>query len=402
MRRRSGSTTSPKWVVRTVDLEAQCAYLAASIADLDEVWLFGSRRHGTRSRRSDIDLLITLRDDARVDLSTIVNTRAREPYLDCFSVVGDTAVSLANESRIRAGSWDELVRLLDAERVWAKGTWVGPERHRVHEVLANYEPAMTIAALGYLTDPAGPQVDAILITALREEYDALLDVIGRNRGKAGESELIALTRSSSPPFVVRVQCIGRMGPIESAAAAVRSLMETPAGYILLVGLTAGVQGMVSLGDIVVPRTIYDYELARVADGKTRRRVEPYKASRELVGVAQNVARNFTPSVAATEVLPSTSNGVNLRVHSDAVMVSGAKVIADGAAAVSLTEWHGKAAAIEMEAAGVGAAADAVGTPFLVVKSVSDWADDSKNDEWRMYASRVAAEFVVKILRALPT
>ena len=59
------------------------------------------------------------------------------------------------------------------------------------------------------------------------------------------------------------------------------------------------------------------------------------------------------------------------------------------------------AAVEMEAAGVAAAANERSRPveLLVVRGISDLADATKNDDWQPYAMLSAFEFVATLCRA---
>ena len=56
-------------------------------------------------------------------------------------------------------------------------------------------------------------------------------------------------------------------------------------------------------------------------------------------------------------------------------------------------WH-KAAALEMEGAGIAASLRAMSNPpgFLTIKAICDYADASKNDNWQPYAADAAASF----------
>lgn len=53
--------------------------------------------------------------------------------------------------------------------------------------------------------------------------------------------------------------------------------------------------------------------------------------------------------------------------------------------------------LEMESSGVALAADQNKAGFLVVKEVSDFADDQKDDDWRRYAATAAARYALAVL-----
>jgi nucleoside phosphorylase len=56
----------------------------------------------------------------------------------------------------------------------------------------------------------------------------------------------------------------------------------------------------------------------------------------------------------------------------------------------------KIAGIEMEAVGVATACQGR-CDFLVVKSISDWADDKKGDSQHSYCTKVSADLVVSMI-----
>ena len=92
----------------------------------------------------------------------------------------------------------------------------------------------------------------------------------------------------------------------------------------------------------------------------------------------------------TEATPS---GI-LKIHVGP-MASGASVIADDEAARSIATQHRELMAIEMEAYAVMAAAEYASDPkptAVIIKSVCDYADAKKNDDWQKYASYTSAAF----------
>jgi predicted nucleotidyltransferase len=92
--------------------------LTDNFPQVDEIYLFGSRRYPHQSLRSDIDLLVVVDDFLKpADIRKVVEG---DPALDIFLVNGGTATSCANESFVSAGSFCELVKKLDAVKIWSK------------------------------------------------------------------------------------------------------------------------------------------------------------------------------------------------------------------------------------------------------------------------------------------
>jgi hypothetical protein len=89
-----------------------------------------------------------------------------------------------------------------------------------------------------------------------------------------------------------------------------------------------------------------------------------------------------------------------------VFLSGNKVIADEASAGALRSVWRRAAAIDMEAAGVASALYHLKAPpaFIIFKGICDYADSKRNDRWQEYAADSAASctfsFVLDHLRQI--
>jgi hypothetical protein len=78
---------------------------------------FGSRRYVTGSPRSDVDLLIRWSAPIRpAELREF--SLEKGPALDIFWSDAGMAMSCANESRVVAASFDELLTKLDAVHLW--------------------------------------------------------------------------------------------------------------------------------------------------------------------------------------------------------------------------------------------------------------------------------------------
>jgi len=82
------------------------------------------------------------------------------------------------------------------------------------------------------------------------------------------------------------------------------------------------------------------------------------------------------------------------------MASGASVLAHDRAIEPIVEGHREVIAVEMEAYAVMAAADLCGTTPLVIKSVCDFADAKKSDDWQVYASYTSASYLAHLLPKL--
>ncbi len=101
------------------DLEASIKILAGKFAEIDSVYIFGSRRYETGSTRSDIDILLTI--TGRIQPAKLRDfTLENSTTLDLFLLENGKATSVANESYISADSNDELLKKVDAVLLYDK------------------------------------------------------------------------------------------------------------------------------------------------------------------------------------------------------------------------------------------------------------------------------------------
>lgn len=101
------------------DLGMLAEDLARTIPETSELYLFGSRARGTKSTRSDADILVVADEyiqPQRLREFSSENCKA----LDLFIVDGGKATSSQNESFIDAENFPALLTLLGAVRIWSR------------------------------------------------------------------------------------------------------------------------------------------------------------------------------------------------------------------------------------------------------------------------------------------
>jgi predicted nucleotidyltransferase len=105
----------------THNLRALLKKLVANERGIVELYLFGSRRYGTGSLRSDCDIIVRADPHAHVRASNLRDfALERCPALDLFLCTDARAVSAANDSSVNAASFEDLVRKLDAVKLWSR------------------------------------------------------------------------------------------------------------------------------------------------------------------------------------------------------------------------------------------------------------------------------------------
>jgi len=255
------------------------------------------------------------------------------------------------------------------------------------------------------TDP----VDFAIVTALKVERDAVLSRFDEHEliKEDFEPQVYYYGYVSIPGkterYTVVLMLLLDIGNDEAATATTRLLQRWQPANLLMVGIAGGVRGKVELGDVVVAKFVFYYELAKLTSAGEQHRPEQFPTDTLLRSRAYSyeatdwkskiaVARPGTPLVEST--LPN--------VHFEPI-ASGEKVIADLETLPQLLQACPKLVAVAMEGAGVARAARTHKDPprFLEIRGICDFADPNKNDDWHGYAANAAAAFTIGLLHDRP-
>jgi nucleoside phosphorylase len=149
-----------------------------------------------------------------------------------------------------------------------------------------------------------------------------------------------------------------------------------------------------LGDILVPTATVDVEAGKV----TPKGKEPAALTSQ---VAQNLHRamaSWTGFNAWSQKWSRNIKGLTVypKMFSDCTLACTASVIAYGEYAQSLRRHNRKIKGIEMEAVGIATACQGR-CDFLVVKSISDWADEEKGDDLHSYCTQISSDLVISMI-----
>jgi len=201
--------------VRDVDL-ADVLLDVADVLDFSDLdaYLFGSRRFGTGSVRSDVDILIS--GPSLITRAQAQEIWEREPYLDIFYGSGGEVRSLVNESTIVMESRAALIAALDAIPLYERGTWQpSANQFRVQKVLAERQPMATIIDLYELGQtPPGARSDILMMTALAEEFRAAVAAMAAQRD--GDRARATLLDRGGSEWRIEIVLINSMGSVQAA------------------------------------------------------------------------------------------------------------------------------------------------------------------------------------------
>ena len=244
-------------------------------------------------------------------------------------------------------------------------------------------PLGTSTELYEPTLPAS-HADILALTALPKEFLAAVAALGADVD--GGTAHAAMVDRKGRPWSIEVISINAMGSVAAALETQEALRRTKAPQVVLLGIAAGLPGKVGLGDIVIPDQIVYYESQKIL---------PFRAMKGF---------DWKPTsdpVRQAVVLPYleglSGHRQRVRVHTDVVLACGEKVVASGRFRRRLSPSHRKLAAIDMESYGVACAAERRGAGTTVIKSICDYADGSKNDDYQAFAAEAAAAMFAQLV-----
>lgn len=203
-------------------------------------------------------------------------------------------------------------------------------------------------------------------------------------------------------------CCPRMGIASSSAVTMKLLDKFRPDYIFMTGISAGIKGKVNIGDILIADPSWDWGSGKMTlkDGQPHFMSSPHQ-------LAPNVKRRAKFKEMAVQrtyldkIYEDWSGDEAKRPASPPMLyvgpvATGAVVIEDPAVVDLIVGQHRETIGVEMEGYGVMAAtsygcADG-STEAFVIKSVCDFANIEKNDQWQEYAAYTSSTFAYYFIR----
>ncbi|KAL4786820.1 nucleoside phosphorylase domain-containing protein [Aspergillus varians] len=272
------------------------------------------------------------------------------------------------------------------------------------------------------------------LCALKPELDAAMAMMEEKPkmcyGSKIDKSIYYLGRISTQNIALTCLPSGLIGMTAAASAAVRMMTTFPSITIcLMVGVGGGLaseEADIRLGDVVVSAPhgkyggVVQYDLGKkTADGfeRTGSLNAPPEFLLSLLNTmpshghplgsdsvkgypGQELDRRYDKSKGSEDdelvvSYPKDRKGTPHVFYG--TIASGSTVIKDAGARDTLIQNH-KALCVEMEAAGL------MNTTFqcLVIRGISNYADEYKNDIWTSYAAAAAAQFAKDLVSNIPT
>jgi nucleoside phosphorylase len=273
-------------------------------------------------------------------------------------------------------------------------------------------------------------VDVGVITIIPTEIDALFRIFGidkdndRRRLRTLEYWRATIFSPRNKRYLnLGISFVrGTAGNIDSAITATLMGELLRPRIMYLVGIAAGAEGKTRIGDVIIPDTVHDATIAvRKSDKTFLPRMKNYRIDSRISG--QLKLRRVDEALGTQrseltqediEKLRALAVRVKLRPEDiahpvgikDGSIVSSNTLLRDSTYFPEFQATNDeRCRALEMEAAGFARACELTGTPWIVVRGVSDYGDDRKGDEFQhlaasnaSHASRVIIENIIDLVQ----
>jgi nucleoside phosphorylase len=291
--------------------------------------------------------------------------------------------------------------------------------------------------------PVPNKVDALIVTALPEEKDAVLAVYGRyeRRTFPNDSHIYYLVaeRVGNRWLRIAVAHPDLMGEGPASATATDMLRTFDTNFVVVTGVAGGcpnptkVAEHVRLGDIVVANQIFKHDHVKLLSNGTREyRDRPQHAGARWIQTLSSCHRqmNRWDNAWATHLAQAMQSlgfvrpaeqSDTLRNHAGSpiahpvdperpfgasrifvgLIASGGALLKDPILRDELRDTWG-ARAVEMESSGVRDAVRIKQKELISVRGIMDYCDGTKSDHWKFYAALAAASFTRMLISRIPT
>lgn len=232
----------------------------------------------------------------------------------------------------------------------------------------------------------------LIASALVEEMQAFYNTNAaflNRRPLEGEVEATELTFSNSKKAIILTFASARMGMPHNAAAIMQIIEMYQPIYVFFIGCCATLKNSgVSIGDVIVPKTVFNYELGKYEKFKFIPDNESYKLSERILRHSESIIR-------------SSPSWMNFNVITDDDFSSGSIVVNSASKRRAIKKLAPrKANGLDMEAYSLGAIQYLQKLKHIgVIKGVMDLGH-KKTDCKKSEAINNAARFTYELLKKI--
>lgn len=193
-----------------------------------------------------------------------------------------------------------------------------------------------------------------------------------------------------------------MGMVPAASLTTRLIHNFVPRYIVMTGIAAGVKDKVNMGDAVVAEYVWDYGAGKETlvgeDAIHKNTIQQIAIDTEISNMVRRLSTDSLSLANIKRQFSGKKPSTELNLHMGPV-ATGAAVIANPDKVRMIQNQIRDVIAIEMEIYGVYYAARWSINPkpkYIAIKSICDFADKGKDDDFHNYASFISTKVFEKL------
>jgi nucleoside phosphorylase len=247
-------------------------------------------------------------------------------------------------------------------------------------------------------------VDFMIITTLREEYNAVLSKFSNVHKIDKSQSVVKVLTTKTFTYRVVIVCLSflrrEIGTVMAAIKTTGWIKDWKPKNVLLVGITDGIRDKTNIGDIIIPKKIIETRIRKkFVESKRQPDYEVYFPSEVLF--KKSDLKNWYHYINEERSKPGEP-----KLHTRGSILSSEDRISDPQLVNSYKKIGDNMYGFEMECGGVAEALKNVESKpeFLMIRAVSDFGDGSKEEDqkkWEKYALDAAASYTRAFLESGP-
>lgn len=252
--------------------------------------------------------------------------------------------------------------------------------------------------------------DVAVITALREEFDGFAKCFGLTWEQFNvPNDPITYNQSvfefdGKEITIVAAHCL-QMGMVASTALTTKMITNFSPKLVAMTGICGGYRGHeTNFGDIIIAELSWNFESGKYSTD-TERKFEIAPVQERIKPLMNQNVNNL---ISRKDIISAIQNSYHedpkhiLKVKLGA-MACGSAVIADKIKLDEIKDQQRQVLGVDMESYGVMYTANSHAIDdinCLVIKSISDFADEKKDDAHRKYALYTSNSFLKELLKTI--
>jgi nucleoside phosphorylase len=202
--------------------------------------------------------------------------------------------------------------------------------------------------------------------------------------------------------IVTAAC-DQMGMTAAAVLSMKMINNFRPLYLVMPGISGGIEGEVNIGDVIIADPSWDYGSGKLKIENEKEVFSPdplqLRVDRDIVNRIKQLGENCSLLKEIRNKWDGTRPSTEIQIHVGPV-ATGAAVVANKGTIDLIKQSKRKILGIEMEIFGVMYAAISCSKPrpfAFSLKSVCDFADSKKSDDYQSYAAYVSANVLFKLI-----